>query len=104
MDELALADYLLKKNRERQKEIGEVLITGGAGLLGVKHAESIAEFGGSPILLDINADAGNMESNRIFSHLKAFADDLTLIGLHEVCVKTMLPKGEMNFKKIMWIM
>ena len=41
------------------------IITGGAGLLGVKHAESIAEFGGSPILLDINTDAGNMESNRI---------------------------------------
>ena len=29
------------------------LITGGAGLLGVKHAEAIAEIGGIPILLDI---------------------------------------------------
>ena len=30
MDELQLADYLLKRNRGRQKEIGEILITGGA--------------------------------------------------------------------------
>jgi len=30
------------------------VITGGAGLLGVKHAEAIAEFGGIPILADID--------------------------------------------------
>ncbi len=33
------------------------VITGGAGLLGVKHAEVIAAHGGSPVLVDI-ADAG----------------------------------------------
>ncbi|MBZ0297921.1 MAG: SDR family oxidoreductase [Anaerolineae bacterium] len=32
------------------------VITGGAGLLGVKHAEAIAEAGGVPVLLDIAAD------------------------------------------------
>lgn len=31
-----------------------VVITGGAGLLGIKHAEAIAEIGGIPIILDIN--------------------------------------------------
>jgi len=31
------------------------VITGGAGLLGVKHAEAIAEMGGSPILVDVDA-------------------------------------------------
>lgn len=31
-----------------------VIITGGAGLLGVKHAEAVAEFGGVPILVDID--------------------------------------------------
>jgi NAD(P)-dependent dehydrogenase (short-subunit alcohol dehydrogenase family) len=31
-----------------------VVITGGAGLLGSKHAEAVAEAGGIPILLDIN--------------------------------------------------
>ncbi|MBX9696885.1 MAG: SDR family oxidoreductase [Alphaproteobacteria bacterium] len=30
------------------------LITGGAGLLGVKHAEAIAETGGVPVLIDID--------------------------------------------------
>ncbi|MBE2268015.1 MAG: SDR family oxidoreductase [Anaerolinea sp.] len=31
------------------------VITGGAGLLGVKHGEAIAELGGIPVLVDINA-------------------------------------------------
>lgn len=29
------------------------LITGGAGLLGVRHAEAIAEMGGTPVLVDL---------------------------------------------------
>lgn len=33
------------------------IITGGAGLLGGKHAEAIAEMGGLPVLLDIRAEA-----------------------------------------------
>jgi len=33
------------------------IITGGAGLLGIKHAEAIAEFGGNPIILDIEEDS-----------------------------------------------
>ena len=32
------------------------IITGGAGLLGMKHAETIIEMGGTPILLDIDKD------------------------------------------------
>ena len=32
------------------------IITGGAGLLGVKHAEAIAELGGIPVIVDIAAD------------------------------------------------
>ena len=30
------------------------VITGGAGLLGAKHAEAIAELGGIPVIVDIN--------------------------------------------------
>ncbi|MBF0195211.1 MAG: SDR family oxidoreductase [Magnetococcales bacterium] len=30
------------------------IITGGAGMLGQKHAEAIAEFGGIPVIVDIN--------------------------------------------------
>ena len=41
------------------------VITGGAGLLGEKHAEAIAEFGGIPILLDIDQKAGDKIAQRI---------------------------------------
>jgi NAD(P)-dependent dehydrogenase (short-subunit alcohol dehydrogenase family) len=34
-----------------------VIITGAAGLLGKKHAEAIAAYGGTPILLDLSKDA-----------------------------------------------
>ena len=33
-----------------------IAITGGAGLLGLKHAEAVMEAGGIPVLLDINQD------------------------------------------------
>ncbi len=32
------------------------IITGGAGLLGVKHGEAVAEMGGIPVLVDINEE------------------------------------------------
>jgi len=32
------------------------IITGGAGLLGIKHAEAVAAMGGTPVLVDINAE------------------------------------------------
>ena len=41
------------------------VITGGAGLLGEKYAEAIAEFGGISILLDIDEKAGTKKASRI---------------------------------------
>jgi NAD(P)-dependent dehydrogenase (short-subunit alcohol dehydrogenase family) len=41
------------------------VITGGAGLLGVKHAEAIALAGGSPILVDIAGDAARERARQI---------------------------------------
>ena len=41
------------------------VITGGAGMLGEKHAEAIAEFGGIPILLDFNQEEGTEKAERI---------------------------------------
>ncbi len=38
------------------------VITGGAGMLGVQHAEAIAEFGGIPVLLDLRADAAEQRA------------------------------------------
>jgi NAD(P)-dependent dehydrogenase (short-subunit alcohol dehydrogenase family) len=34
-----------------------VVITGGAGLLGRRHADAVAELGARPVLLDLDADA-----------------------------------------------
>ena len=31
-----------------------VIITGGCGLLGLKHAEAVLQYGGIPVLLDIS--------------------------------------------------
>ena len=59
----------MKSNRTVKQSFdltGKVaVITGGAGLLGEKHAEAIAEFGGIPILLDINEKIGIEKSKRI---------------------------------------
>jgi len=59
----------LNKTKSVQKSFdltGKVaVITGGAGLLGEKHSEAIAEFGGIPILLDIDEKAGIEKANRI---------------------------------------
>lgn len=41
------------------------IITGGAGLLGIKHAEAIAEMGGIPVLLDLNKEAAELSSKKI---------------------------------------
>ncbi len=46
------------------------VITGGAGMLGEKHAEAIAEFGGVPILLDIDKKSGNEKAQRISKEYK----------------------------------
>ena len=56
----------MKKLRETFDLSGRVaVITGGAGLLGVKHAEAIAEFGGIPILADIDLRAAEAAARGI---------------------------------------
>jgi NAD(P)-dependent dehydrogenase (short-subunit alcohol dehydrogenase family) len=42
-----------------------IVITGAAGLLGRKHAEAIAAYGGSPILLDIDQDTVTKIANQL---------------------------------------
>lgn len=42
-----------------------VIITGGAGLLGVRHAEAIAAAGGTPVIADLNASAAEEVSRRV---------------------------------------
>jgi NAD(P)-dependent dehydrogenase (short-subunit alcohol dehydrogenase family) len=61
-----------------------VVITGGAGLLGAKHAEAIALAGGLPVLLDIAGAAAEKAAARIASQCgvpaRAFQADITQPG------------------------
>lgn len=41
------------------------MITGGAGLLGVKYAEAIAEMGGIPVLLDLDGEKAEARAKEI---------------------------------------
>jgi len=41
------------------------VITGGSGLLGVRHAEAIAEMGGIPVLLDIESQSVSQRADEI---------------------------------------
>jgi NAD(P)-dependent dehydrogenase (short-subunit alcohol dehydrogenase family) len=42
-----------------------ILITGGSGLLGVEHAQAIAEAGGTPVIADLRAPAAEDVAARI---------------------------------------
>lgn len=57
------------------------IITGGAGLLGVKHAEAILMGGGIPVLVDIAADSAAMWSRQLAdafsSRVLHFTGDIT---------------------------
>ncbi len=67
---------------ERFRIDGRVaVITGGAGFLGVKHAEAILDAGGIPVLVDINRDAGISRgrelSKRAGKEVSFFSADIT---------------------------
>ena len=76
------------------------IITGGAGLLGAKHAEAIAEMGGIPILIDIDekrAQECAQEIANVFGvKAKAYHCDIT----NEEAVKKLLSKVLKKFKKV----
>src|SRR3990167_6096952 len=42
-----------------------IIISGGAGFLGVQHAEAVAEAGGIPILVDINQESLDVVTKKI---------------------------------------
>src|SRR5438094_46483 len=56
------------------------IITGGAGLLGVQHAQAISEMGGTPVLVDIDNDRLKREVEKFTScgaSASAVAADVT---------------------------
>jgi len=77
-----------------------VIITGGAGFLGAQHAEVIAEFGGIPVLWDINRSDVKKTAVRISEVFDAeclgIAVDITL----KKSIEQALQKTLRRFKKI----
>jgi len=69
-----------------------VVITGGAGLLGLKHAQAIAEAGGTPILLDINSSALKRATKSINGESLGLKVDITNVGEIKNAKNTILKK------------
>ncbi|MBT7035748.1 MAG: SDR family NAD(P)-dependent oxidoreductase, partial [Lentimicrobiaceae bacterium] len=77
-----------------------IVITGATGLLGRKHAEAIACYGGTPILLDLSQQAVDNFANELNEKYKVnsvgFAVDITNEKAIENNVKQLIE----NFGKI----
>jgi NAD(P)-dependent dehydrogenase (short-subunit alcohol dehydrogenase family) len=73
-----------------------IVITGATGLLGRKHAEAIACYGGTPILLDLSQQAVNDFANELNEKYKVgavgFAIDITDEKAIEKNVKQLIEK------------
>ena len=72
------------------------VITGGAGLLGRKHADAIAECGGIPVLLDISGEAAKNSAAEIGGEALGLAVDIT----EEASVDNALAKVKQKFGRI----
>lgn len=64
------------------------VITGGAGLLGVQHAEALAECGAITILLDINQDQVASAALKIQEKFKVYSQGLVCDITHPDSVRT----------------
>tara|TARA_B110000211_G_scaffold234597_1_gene304973 strand:+ start:98 stop:928 length:831 start_codon:yes stop_codon:yes gene_type:complete len=74
------------------------VITGGAGLLGVKHAQTIASQGGIPLLWDINFELAQSRAQQIVHEYdcvcEAFSVDIINIDNVESCFSKIINKYE----------
>lgn len=72
-----------------------VVVTGGAGFLGVQHAEAVAEVGGIPIIVDINQKTALEVAQRLKNNFgvdsSAFKIDITnkeeILRLKEILIE-----------------
>lgn len=70
------------------------IITGGAGLLGVKHATAIARAGGIPVLLDLHAESAEKRAGELAAEFgvaaRGLAVDITDEAAVQGALKTVL--------------
>ncbi len=77
-----------------------VLITGGAGLMGLKHAEVVAENGGIPILWDINNEKLKKATEDIKDRLKKECHGYNVDITSEESINRAFKDMISNFKKV----
>jgi NAD(P)-dependent dehydrogenase (short-subunit alcohol dehydrogenase family) len=77
------------------------VITGGAGLLGQKHAEAIAAYGGVPVLLDVAIDHPKLQATALAARFGkdacAFQADITVQqSVRSVCAQVIKRFGRVD--------
>jgi NAD(P)-dependent dehydrogenase (short-subunit alcohol dehydrogenase family) len=77
------------------------VITGGAGLLGQRHAEAIAAFGGIPVLLDVNIGRPELAEERLRSRFgaQALAIEVDITqpqSVHGACARILRHLGRID--------
>src|SRR5438874_13631284 len=71
------------------------VITGGAGLLGQKHAEAIADYGGIPVLLDLRKVS--IDHSRLGAKALAVTADITdPKSVREACATVLSKLGRVD--------
>lgn len=78
-----------------------VVITGGAGFFGLKHAEAVAEMGGLPVILDLDGAAAEERARAIADSFGvktlAIATDVTSFGsLEDALAETLDSLGRVD--------
>lgn len=76
------------------------VITGGAGLLGVMHAEAVAEAGGIPVLADIDGDKAAKAAAGVAKRFKTRALGLACDITREDQVEALLKQVLARFKRL----
>lgn len=64
-----------------------VVITGGAGLLGIQHGLAVAEFGGNPILIDLDEKKAKEAAHHINAEFNVKAKGVSVDITNEIDVR-----------------
>ena len=77
-----------------------IVVTGAAGLLGTKHAEAIAAYGGTPVLLDLSKEAVEKLANTLNEKYGVNALGIVVDITDEAQVEESAERIVTNFGKI----